>query len=131
MIPKRWHAALFLVAGLACGGDDPPPPPAEFIVSLQGSVDAGLVLLTITGPSAPSQIEVLGGYEVAWATGTSGTIKVIVRGDGVIGDVAKVKIQSANQISSYSITVDQVVANAAPYGQLPSSSLTVLRTPAS
>lgn len=97
---------------VSCGGGDgggPPGPVAgDLTVSyFQGAVEAGALLITISGGPVTS-VTALGGQQLSSASPFANTTKVFVAGTLATGDLFKIHVPDIAAFASYTARIDQV-----------------------
>ena len=126
-------AALAATAVICAGGGGEGPgggsSPGSFDLEIVGSASAGMVVLKITGPSAPTSVSPVGGYQLAWTALGDTAVRVVVYGGSanVIGRLATINVADRAAIPRYTVSIEEIAGNSPPYGQLSASALTPIQ----
>ncbi|NOT07004.1 MAG: hypothetical protein HOP28_02250 [Gemmatimonadales bacterium] len=105
---RRLALCAVLLAG--CGGGPTPPPstPGDLLVTYSpGNFEAGALLLTITGGKVDN-VSAVGAQQVTFTGTVPGTIRVLVIGAIVSGDLIRIRVPDLSLSADYQVRIDQV-----------------------
>jgi hypothetical protein len=105
---RRGLAVAALAVAFVAGCDDGPsgPVPGELVVRLEtpNATDRA-VMLSITGPAAPSAVVAARAGDVVYSEAAGTTVKAAVFGRLASGDLLRLSVADVKQSRSYAVTV--------------------------
>lgn len=116
MIPvRRVLAGVTVALALACDGNGTGPTPGPLTVNLTtpNSGADGAVMLTLTGPAAPTSVAARAGLTLWGGPVTTTTATLALTGTLSTGPILTLQVADTRQVDQYSVTLVQVAATAA------------------
>lgn len=104
---RRMLAAAWLGLLAACGGDHPVAPVAgQLTLSFSSPVGTDGALLVLISGGPVTSVTSLNGYQVASASAGTNLTRIVITGNLVPGDVARLAIPNVDVTASYSARVE-------------------------
>jgi hypothetical protein len=104
-----------VVMSLECGGSTEPkgdPVPGNLVMTLSTpNTDDAAILLTLTGPGAPTSVTVQTGLRLFQSGGLGATTHLILTGPLTDGPLLTFEVSDLGSASSYHATIQSVSSN--------------------